>query len=369
MATSDWKTPFLKFRDELRRHREVGPPLYHSILMSPFFTKNEIGEVIKSIAAADEGQPWAATVEMPTYDCKYHAQFFYGQKATCNRLSQALMGIERWLIDVPKGLLPRFYLQYPRNAECTQLATWANIVYYLAWEIDAHYLQATVEYQAQLHEVTSVPWCEVEWPETCDPRPALIRQGTSEDYVSEFLKSYTIEGGRWCPDIIGAYISGGSMCGDFITASMAAADILVFMLDQVRGQETDDPNKLRSSVKKMRQSRSREISNEVILLRGLLESTHNAENHGQKARTPLTAEQIAIALEWFSESGKPLQARVSRRMKEIYGPNGMEKYRSLFVRGKIRRGIFINNSDGTTAVDGYVEEEEEEDNSNENDLD
>ncbi len=356
MANSDWKTPFLRFRDELRKHLEIGMPIYHSILMSPFYTKDEISEVIENVAAADDRQPRAAIVEMPAYDCKYHAQFFHGSKEICIRLTQTLSRIEHWLIDVPKGLLPRFQLTYPRNAACSDLATWANIVYYLAWEIDAPYLQANVEYIGLLDEVTSFPWSDGKWPESCDPRPALIRQGDTGDYVSDFLKTYTDETKRWCPDIIGAFLPGErTMCGDFILASVAAVDILVFMLDQVRGPKSKNPGLVKRPARK--RSRSRTIKDDVFLLKSLLVERHNVAKYGEKAKKPLTEKQLAIALEWFSESGEPLTSRVNRRMKEIYGPSGMTKYRSLF-KGKLRRGLATQNPDGSTTIDAVYEDDE-----------
>lgn len=371
MAKSDWKAPFLEFRDQIRPLFDSGVKLYHGILMSPFHERDEIKEVVKNQAAADLGQSLAFSVDTPTDDCKYHAHYFYGDNSTCLLLAEALSGVDDWIRDVPKGLLPILNFQC-RKSSRDVMAVWANLVYCLAWECDPPYLQATVEYQSRVHEVSSHEWYFGSWPENCDPRPILIQQGDPRGRFGNLLESFTDE--QWCPDIIGAYLRGEPFCGDLIGASLAAVDVLVFMLEQIRGQETEESKKLTTSAKMKLQSRSRRISNEIILLRELLEERHNFEIHGQKARIPLTAEQIAIAMEWYSESGKPLQARVSRRMAEYYRTkNGMEKYRRLFIRGLPPKGTFNKNPDGTSAIDGYVGDEkdlvDEEKDLYENDLD
>jgi hypothetical protein len=366
MATLDWKAPFLQFRDQIRPLFDSGVKLYHGVLMAPFHEREELTEVVRSLEACHEGKTTVAVIETPTDGCNYHAHYFFGDSGGCQLLGHALSGIDDWLRAVPRALLPEF------NVPCNScykpdgdLATWVSVVYYLAWEINAPYLQGAVEYQESIEEIVFYPWSEWPQPEGCDPRSLLIHQGNDSTQFEKFLERFGMsEEFRWCPDIIDAYL----LNGEFVAASLAAIDVLVFMLEQIRGKDTVVPQNASAPHRKNRQSRSRRVSNDLILLREMLAELHNPEIHGEKALIPLTAERIATALEWISKSGKPLQARVSRRMAELFGPNGMEKYRKLFDRGKISPGIFNRNSDGTRAVDGYDMDMQEND-PRENDLD
>lgn len=367
MSKPDWKTPFLKFRDEIRPHFDAGIKLYHGILMSPFYEKHELNEVVDLLAPATYGLPLALTIETPAEDCKSHAQYFFGDSSTCRLLNLALSGIEDWLRGVPKGLLPQFNVTWHSQTPGKDLAIWTNLVYYLAWEIDAPYLQATVEYQTLLQETGSVPWSEGSWPQHCDPRPALIHQGSSSGQVTELLEVFSNIDGRWCPDILGAYLSGDSYSCDFIGASLAAVDILVFMFEQVRGQEPASQSQLSSPVKKKSNKPSR-VSIDVMLLKGFLRVHHDPRETGEKARTPLTAEQIAEAMQWTNESGKPIQSKASRRMAEIFGANAMDKYRSMFEGSNPKSGFRKLLGDGSLDIEA-VDDRDEEDDSEENDLD
>lgn len=125
------------------------------------------------------------------------------------------------------------------------------------------------------------------------------------------------------------------MIGEFIAASLAAVDVLVFMLDQVRGQEFAKKAEILGSVKK-KPSRPRRISADVMLLKAFLRHHHDPRETGDKAMIPLTTEQIAEAMQWLNEDGKPVQSRASRRMADVFGLNAMDKYRSIFQGDIIR---------------------------------
>lgn len=325
MPKADWKAPFLRFRDQVRPLFDANVKLYHGILMTPFHKKGEIKEVIKNLAAADLGQPLALTIETPTEDCKYHAQFFYGESSTCSLLGEALSGIEDWIRRVPKGLLPEFDWKFRVNTK-DQLSAWTDLVYYLAWEVDAPYLQATVEYQSRIHDVSSFEWSSNPWPETCDPRPLLIRQGNSSNRFTEFLETFSDK--LWCPDVIGAYLRGEPFCGDLIGASLAAVDVLVFMLEQNRGQEAAKQNERPARRRPTQESR---VTLEVKLLKGFLRMHHDPRETGDVALIPLTAKQIAEHMQWCNPDGEPVQSRASRRMEGIFGPDAMKKYKRAFL--------------------------------------
>lgn len=368
MSKPDWKTPFLKFRDQIRTHLDAGVRLYHGILVSPFYEKHEINEIIENLAPADAGRPLALTIETPIEDSKYHAHFFYGDSSACGLLNLALSGIEDWLRGAPPGLLPQFNVTCKTHAFGREMVIWANLVYYLAWEIDAPYLQAVVEYQTLRERDGFVPWQLGAWPQNCDPRPGLIHQGKSNDQFTKFLATLSDpEIDKWCPDIIAAYLQGEPFCCDFIGASMAALDILVFMFDQVRGQEPTGQSKLSTPAKK-KSNKAGRVSSDVKLLKGFLRIHHDPRETGEKACTPLTAEQIAEAMQWTNESGKPIQSKASRRMAEIFGANAMDKYRSMFEGGTPKSGFRKLLGDGSLDIEA-VDDRDEEDDSEENDLD
>ena len=69
----------------------------------------------------------------------------------------------------------------------------------------------------------------------------------------------------------------------------------------------------------------------------------------------MTTEQIAIAMNWLSESGKPAQSKASRRMTELFGSDAMEKYRSMLV-GNIKKGFRKTLGDGSRDIDAIYED-------------
>lgn len=340
MPKSDWKEPFLRFKDKLRPQFDEGEKLFHGILMSPFHEEKEIKEVVENQAAAYSEKPLALTIKTPTEDCKFHAHYFYGDKTICRQLNRDLSGIHDWLLGIPKGLLPEFNVSGQKTVPCENLLTWASVVYFLGWEIDAPYLRAVVDFQSRLHELCSVPWADFAWPQNCSPQPLLIHQGNSKRQFEKFLQTFSEpEKGPWCPDIIGAYLQGEPFCANFIEASLAAVDVLVFMLEQFRSHRASKQNDPSTASKKRKPKTTWRANKDTIFLVEFLKWYHNPRNTGEKASTPLTAEQIAKELKWYSDAGKPLQSKVSRQMAEILGPNAMEKYRRAFFKGDLKPGF------------------------------
>jgi hypothetical protein len=351
MQSSDWRKPFLQFKDKLRSRFDGGEELFHGILMSPFYEGNELKAVLKNQAAAYSEQPLAATIETPTEDCKYHAHYFYGDKTICRQLNRDLSGIHDWLRGIPKGLLPKFTLPPNLFESSANVIAWTSVVYFLAWEIDAPYLRAEVDFQSRIHEVASVNWAEFSWPQDCDPRPLLIHQGNSNRPFEKFLETFSEpEEGPWCPDIIGAYLPGESFCGNFIERSLAAVDVLLFMLEQVRTYEAEKQSDQTRAVK-VKRKKSDVLEEELIELKATLRVRHNPRVYGENARNPMTTEQIAKAMKWVNANGKPLQAKASRRMKAIFGPNGMKRYCGLFTRKDFIRGLKNILANGTVDIE------------------
>ena len=354
MSKPNWKIPFLQFRDRIRPLFDSGVKLYHGILMAPFHEHKDLKDVVENLEACLRGKTKVAVIETPTVGCGVHAHYFFGDSGGCKLLGNTLSGISDWMRAVPKELLPQFSLPCDRMYEpYRNLVTWANLVYYLAWEIDSPYLQAALEHQARVEEVGFFPWAEWPQPEGCDPRPLLIHQGDNAGQFEKMLERFGLsEEFRWCPDIIDAYIVGEDMSGEFITASLAAIDILVFMLDRVRGDESAKQSEISTPIKR-KSSKPRRISSDVILLKAFLRLHHDQKENGEKALIPLTAEQIAEAMQWFNDDGEPVQSRASRRMTDIFGPDAMNKYKAAF-QGDIKKGFRKILGDGTHDLDAIV---------------
>ena len=90
-----------------------------------------------------------------------------------------------------------------------------------------------------------------------------------------------------------------------------------------------------------------------MLLSAFLRHHHDENVNGQNARTPLTAEQIAEAMQWLNEDGKPVQSRATRRMTDIFGPDAMNKYRAQFL-GNPKKGLYKYLDDGIRALDAIA---------------
>lgn len=365
MATSDWKAPFLRFRDQIRPLFDSNVEVYHGVVMAPFHRRSMVGAAVRKLKAAKAGKVGIAAIETPTKECGHHAHYFYGDKGAYVALGQALSGVEDWIQSAPNGLLPRFSI--PRKTEGIKkdLVTWACLVYYLAWELDLSYLRAVCEFRPLLAEGAFEPWSK--WPnqpEGVDLRPLLIHQGTSTGDL-EPLKTKFAECERFCyfPDIIDAYLVGGKSTAEFIGASLAAVDVLVFMLDKIQDLEAAKNSELGSSTKspKKKTKKAEGAIDDSTLLAAFLHHYHDQRKSGAKANIPLTAMQIAAAMNWS-------QSKVSRCMKKILGPNGMAKYRRNF-HGKITPGLKKLFEDGSQAIDAVVKSENAKDDFCENDLD
>ena len=333
--------------------------------MAPFHEGKDLKEVVENLDPGDRGKVKVAVIETPTEGCQFHAHYFFGDSGGCKLLGHALSGIDDWMRAVPKELLPRFNVPCDGMYEpFRNLVTWANLVYYLAWEIDAPYLQAAVEHQARIEEVGFFPWSEWPQPAGCDPRPLLIHQGDNSGQFEKMLRRFgESEEFQWCPDIIDAYLVGEEISGEFISASLCAIDILVFMLDQVRGDEAVKQNELTTPIKRKSTKRS-DIAKDIMLLKAFLRHHHDPNKNDETAQEPLTAEQIAEAMQWVNKAGEPVQSRASRRMSDIFGPDAMNKYRGLFG-GDIKRGFRKILGDETRDLEAIADSDD--DDSEEND--
>ena len=358
MATSDWKAPFLQFKDRIRPLFDAGVNLFHGVLIAPSYTSSEVTEAVDDLEAAISGKVLVAAIETPTRNCKHHAHYFFGDESACRVFEKSLEGLDRWIRAIPKNLLPEFHLPVDQSTKYRNITKWACIVYYLAWELDLAYLRGMVEIRPTVADSAFEPWADWPQPDGNDPRPLLIHQGDSAGDLQPLIEKFAADG-KHLPEIIDAYLQGESLGAEFITTSLSAVDVLVFMLDQIRGQESARQNELACSIKR-KPKRGGRVTTDVTLLKAFLRIHHDPRETGKKALDPLTTEQIAIAMEWFAKSGKPLQSKASRRMTEIFGSNAMEKYRSIF-QGNIRSGFKRILGDGSRDIEAMADTDEEDD--------
>lgn len=108
MSKSNWKLPFLRFRDRIRPLFDSGVKLYHGILMAPFHERKDVKDVVENLDPCFRGKSKVAEIETPTEGCQFHSHYFFGDSGGCKVLEHALLGIHDWIQAVPKELLPRF---------------------------------------------------------------------------------------------------------------------------------------------------------------------------------------------------------------------------------------------------------------------
>jgi hypothetical protein len=348
MSSQDWRTPFLKLRDQLRPLFDADLRVYHGVLMAPFHESGEVTSTVNELEQADVGRLLLREIDTPTDGCKHHAHYFFGNNACFQQLGRCLNGIEDWIREIPDDLVPEFHIPRQDNAVNKNLVRWANLVYYVAWELDAPYLQGMVEFRAFAHEGTFLPWDEWPQPSGCDPRPWLIHQGNPSGRIDEWLTTFSNED-LWMPDIIDAYLLGESMVGEFIRDSLTAIDGLIYILSQVREDKQQPAEGFTKPLRK-RLPKSLQIQADVTILKAFLALHHNPEHSDEEAFKPLTSNQIATKMNWFSATGAPQQTRVSRRMAVIFGADAMKKYRSL-LQGDALQGFVKSGKDGLRDIE------------------
>lgn len=351
MGNEKWKESFKQLKDKLQVLYDANLNVYHGILMAPFHDANEVGDVVSELEASYSGEQLLAEINVPTDDCRHHAHYFFGNNNGLLNLKRSLDGIEDWIEAIPKSLVPNFQIPKLNNQVEENLVRWANLVYFLAWKVKSPYLQAMVEYKASINGGGSFPWEECPQPSGCDPRPLLIHQEGSSNQMHELKAKFSGED-LIIPDIIDAYLIGENMIMEFIACSITAIDCLTLMLEQKVIEVASDMD-LEIKDRKKR-SKSSKVENEIEMLKNFLIGYHKSEQIKGNIFCPLTAEEIAFKMEWVSENERPLQPKVSRRMRSIFGENPMEKYRAVFQDdAPAPRGFKKVNDDGSVDLEGY----------------
>ena len=249
MSRRDWKTPFLNLRDQLRPVYDANERIYHGVLMAPHHDSIDVEEAVSELEAAFEGKKLVRTIDTPTDGCSHHAHYYFGSNSAVNHLGRSLVGIEEWIQAVPETLIPEFQIPIVPNQVDCNLVRWANLVYFLAWEIDTPYLGALVEYQALTFETGFFPWIEWPQPPDCDPRPWRIHQGDGVGRITSWESKFC-DNDQWLPEIIDAFLQGDLMIREFLAASLTAIDCLVYMLEQVREKQSLQQNEFTNVIKK-----------------------------------------------------------------------------------------------------------------------
>lgn len=352
MSNEKWKEPFKQLKDKLQVLYDANLNIYHGVLMAPFHAANEVEHVVHKLEASYAGKNLLARINTPTEGCQHHAHYFFGNNSCFQQLGRNLSGIKGWMEKVPEELVPKFHIPKLENQVEENLVRWANLVYFLAWELDAPNLEATVEYQEIANGGSSFLWEECPQPSNCDPRPWLIHQADRTDQIQEWMNKFSNED-LSLPEIIDAYLLGESMIGEFISRSLTAIDGLIFILEHVKQRQSEPSAKFSKPIRE-KWPKSVEVSNEVEFLKKFLVEYHSKERLAGNIFCPLTANEIAIQMKWISKSGKPLQSKVNRRMAQIFGENPMQKYKSpLEGEGIDHHGFQDRTEDGLKKADAY----------------
>ena len=352
---SDWRKPFLKFKAELKSLYDVNLSIYHAVLMSTNRTRQELLPVIERLEPAYRRKVLAESIEVDTDGCTYHGHLFFADdRRGLNQLGRLLDGIEEWTDKIPGGFIPSFEIPHGRNQSHRNILRWISIVYYLAWASDAVYLDAELEYQTSVDRIGFFPWTECPQPTGCLPLHWLIHQGVSTGRLPMWKKRFEDYRER-IPDVIDAYLTG-----ELVMSSLAAIDILVFVLNGERRQEALDREDYGRKLK-TEQSKTKKVTREVQMLKSFLAGWHTPArtkllDEPEDPFKPLTAFEIAEKLGWITPEGNFAQSKVSHRMRAIYGPDPMKVYReSLTSSDRDRYSERLR--DGTHAGERFVESE------------
>lgn len=135
------------------------------------------------------------------------------------------------------------------------------------------------------------------------------------------------------------------------------------MLEPLRGQQAAKINELSKPIKQRKRSGTEfpKSVNDRKFLEMFLRSHHDPSLNRKNAHLPLTANEIAIAMNWISKSGNPLQSKVSRLMMKIFPQDGMRGYVKRYA-GKDKSGKRIPSSVGLDdfSVDQELDDEAED---------
>ena len=331
--TGDWRTPFLELKPSLRLLYDANLSVHHAVLLSTNRTGNELQPVIEMLEPAYRGQKLVKVITVDTIGCAHHSHlFFASDRGGVDQLARLLDGIESWMDKTPGGFIPGFAIPTTSTQTDRNLIRWISIVYYLAWASDAPYLDVEIEYEMDIDHVGFFPWTECPQPPRCQPLDWLIHRSLPSAELVKSKQKFEERGER-IPDVIDAYLTG-----ELIASSMAAIDILAYVMHGERKEKAAEKEDYATDLKKKKTGKTKE-SKDADNLKRLLLFHHNPwENTVQESnpQEPLTWRQIADKLGWKG-TDHAVQSRVNRGMERIFGAKPMEIYKQELLRG-IRSG-------------------------------
>ncbi len=333
MAGGAWKKPFYELGNNLRSLINEDLKLFHANLMTPFDGAEESKNVIPYLEPALDGYSHLTTIETPTRGCEFHAHIFFGDQQALDSLRTLIRQLPKWLKDVPPGLLPDYELPQTLDRFDRPLILWSNVVYFLAWEFDQWYLDASVEYHMGYRKREFDPWIRLRRPMDANPRPILTHEqgaiGSFEAWPARFAREECT-----LPPAIDAFLLdvGNNICGEFLRATAAAADIIAGILElKKQGKRHAKP------VERRRTSRTKaqRIEDDNFELMLCLLSHDMRKRDTDVELGPLRQTEIAQRLKWVSKNtGRPNQSKVSKRMDRLFPRGGQKQYLSMFSHGE-----------------------------------
>lgn len=332
MSTSnDWRTPFKELCVGLRSLYDANLNLFHGVLLSTRRTREELKPTFGMLEPAHFGETLLRSIEADTAGASFHGHlFFANDRRVLDQLGRLLDGIENWMDTVPSGVLPGFEIPKVGSQVDRNLIRWVSIVYYLAWSSDKPYLDLEIEFEQEIGVLPFLPWGECPQP-PCRPLEWLTHRSSASAALLKIKTQFEQRGERF-PDVVHAYLTG-----EFIASSMAAIDILIYVLHGERKSKSRKQPDYVKKLKRTKQGKSK-TDKEVERLSAILIWYHSPDlNRDCNAtpKEPLTQLQIAEKMEWTAKKQSTLTSRASRRMEKIFGTDPMEAYkRELYLGTK-----------------------------------
>lgn len=335
--SQDWREPFLGFQDKLRPLFDAGLTIGHCVILSVDRTESELQPIIPMLEPACSGRRLVQSIPVTTAGCQYHSHLFFADNRTgIDQLGRLVDDIELWMDFVPAGFVPAFDIPKCQNQVHQNLIRWISLVYYLAWSSEASYLFAELEYQTSIDTIGFFPWNECPQPPRCQPLEWLIHRTSAAGSIPKCKQQFADRGLR-IPDVIDAY-----MTGEFVAASLAAIDLLVYVLPGKRRRtslDTEDYAKRLSA----KTPQHRKVNQDIENLKNFLLKHHNPWTNSDSdvdVNRPLTGKEIAVLMGWAPpENGLKRQYKASRLMKIIFGLDAMKNYRIELRRGNLDQSL------------------------------
>lgn len=320
----DWREPFLQFQDQLRLLDAVSLNISHCVALSVNRRDSDIQSMIHWLEPACQGKNLSLTIPVRTVGCQYHKHLFFStNQHVIFQFGQLLTDIERWMDAIPGGFTPAFDIPKCQNQIHENLIRWVSLVYYLAWSSDVPYLFAELEFLESLEAITFSPWAECPQPTGCQPLDWLIHRSSAAGVIPKWKRKFEDRQTR-IPDLIDAYLSG-----DLVAASMAAIDLLVYVLPGKRRRRSPltEPYVERLAAKIPGQKKTKrdleDLKQRLLIYHNPWTNTDKDSNPEE----PLYAHEIAVLAGWApSGNGQKGSSKVSRMMSILFGPGGMKSY-------------------------------------------